>query len=87
MRADHLPHSGPMRTSTRALGTGVLAVALLSGCVFDGSESTEATDTETDPDPDVSVEVPPERLSPFCVAMTDLTDRLRAGEEVTTVSI
>lgn len=87
MRADHLPHSGPMRISTLALGTGVLAVALLSGCVFDGSEPTEASDAETDPEPDILVEVPPERLSPFCVAMTDLTDRVRAGEEVTTDEI
>lgn len=66
----------------RAAGAGVLSVLLLSSCVFDGSESRETSDSDTDPAPGISVTVPPERLTPFCQAMTDLTDRIRSGDEV-----
>ncbi len=75
-----------MTISVRALGVGPLllaaSVALLSSCVFDGSEDPPAGEEETDPAPGVSVEIPAARLTPFCQAMTDLSDRVRSGEAV-----
>lgn len=66
----------------RALGAGVWSVMLLSGCFFDGSDSTDASEEDADPAPDISVTVPSERLTPFCRAMIDLTDAIRSGDEV-----
>ena len=66
----------------RALGAGVCSVMLLSGCFFDGSDSTDASEEDAEPAPDISVTVPTERLTPFCQAMIDLTDAIRSGDEV-----
>lgn len=68
-----------MTISIRAMGIGLLSVGLLSGCVFDGPEEPQGEATETDPASGVSVVIPTERLSPFCQAMIDLTDRVRSG--------
>ncbi len=64
------------------MGAGLASIALLSSCVFDGSEPAAGSDEAADPAADVSVVVPPERLTPFCAAMTELTDRIRSGDEV-----
>jgi hypothetical protein len=80
MRQHHLPHSAPMTISRRAMGIGVISVALLSSCVFDGSEPTTEEVGDSDPVPGESVVIPTERLTPFCQAMIDLTDRVRAGD-------
>jgi hypothetical protein len=71
-----------MTISTRAIGVGLMSVALLSGCVLDGSEPPAGEDDEADPAPGVSVVIPAERLTPFCQAMTDLTDRVRSGDDI-----
>ena len=57
------------------------SMALFSSCVFDGSEAPEEEDA-SDPTPVASVVIPTERLSPFCQAMIDLTDRVRSGDVV-----
>lgn len=62
------------------LGAGLtVSLALvLSGCTGDDPADT-APDAAPEP-PQVSVTVPPERLTPFCQEMIDLTDRLRTGD-------
>ncbi len=50
----------------------------LSACVSDGPR--EATSEEAEPETVISVTVPAERLTPFCQAMIDLTERIRSGE-------
>ena len=62
---------------TFAVGAALCAGALLAACTPDGSEATP-DDTEPD-EPTISVTVPVERLTPFCEAMIDLSDQLRAG--------
>lgn len=57
----------------------VLPVVLLAGCVSDGPSESSAEEAE--PVTEVSVTVPPVRLTPFCQAMIDLSDRLRTGED------
>lgn len=71
-----------MTISRRVVGVGALTVALVTSCVSDGSPSSDDSDEQADPAPGVSVAIPPERLTPFCQAMTDLTDRVRSGDEV-----
>lgn len=66
----------------RAIGVGLAAAALLTGCVSDGSQPGSETGDAADPAPGISVEVPPDRLTPFCQAMIELTDRVRSGEAV-----
>ena len=59
-----------------ALGVGLLS----SACTPDGSGGTgEAGSSEAEVVPEISVTVPPERLTPFCEAMIDLSDELRSG--------
>ncbi len=59
-----------------ALGVGLLSAA----CTPDGSGGTgESTEPEAVAEPEISVTVPPERLTPFCEAMIDLSDELRSG--------
>ena len=85
MRQERLPHSAPMTISIRATGAGLVLVAsatLLSSCVFDGSETPEPDDDGVTDAPVASVVIPIERLSPYCQAMIDLTDRFRSGDEV-----
>lgn len=82
MPVHHLTHSAPMTSSMRALAAGLLSVVLLPGCVFDGSDTTDGSEEAIDPAPGISVTVPPERLTPFCQAMTELTDRVRSGDEM-----
>lgn len=65
----------------------VSSVVLLSSCVFDGSEAQEDGVDTSDPAPAASVVIPSERLSPFCQAMIDLTDRVRSGDDVGEVEI
>jgi hypothetical protein len=69
-----------MTISRRAMGIGLISVALMSSCVFDGSEPTAEEVGGSDPVPGVSVVIPTERLTPFCQAMIDLTDRVRTGD-------
>ena len=80
-----------MTISIRATGVGLLLVAsstgLLSGCLFDGSESPEADEDGSADVAVASVVIPTERLSPFCQAMIDLTDRFRSADEVTDAEI
>lgn len=71
-----------MAISKRAVGVGLASIVLLSSCVFDGSEPPSDSGDDAAPAPDLSVEVPPERLTAFCQAMTDLSDRIRSGDDV-----
>lgn len=64
------------------MGVGLISVALLSSCVFDGSEPPADEEDAADPATGVSVVIPTERLTPFCQAMTELTDRVRSGDGV-----
>lgn len=63
----------PTFATTMALG----AVMVLTACVADRSD--EATDDTVADEPEISVTVPPERLSPFCEGMIELSDELRSG--------
>ncbi len=51
-------------------------LAVTTGCTNDASPIDEAEDTDGEDAPIESVTVPPERLTPFCQAMIDLSDRL-----------
>lgn len=51
---------------------------LLSACVSDGARET--TSGEAEPETVISVTVPAERLTPFCQAMIDLTERIRSAD-------
>jgi len=64
-----------MTTSTRPLVPAALVVAVLAGCLSDGSQS-ETPDDETVQAPEVSVTAPAQRSTPFCETMIQLSDRL-----------
>ncbi len=68
-----------MATTKRALIFGVAGAAVFAGCVSEGprADSSEEAEAATV----ISVTVPPERLTPFCQAMIDLTDRVRSGDD------
>ena len=64
------------------MGAALMSVALLASCVSDGSEPASDPDEQAETVTGVTVAIPAERLSPFCQAMTDLTDRIRSGDDV-----
>lgn len=65
------------RTTRRPVVVAAVSVAMvLAGC-----DSGEREDAESGPEgstaaPEISVTIPPQRLTPFCQGMIDLTDRL-----------
>jgi hypothetical protein len=63
----------------RRVCTMLLAPLALGACVSNDPDDAEPTAT-TDAPP-VSVTVPASRLTPFCQAMIDLTDRIASGAE------
>jgi hypothetical protein len=72
-----LPHSRAMGSTMwlgkRVVGFGIVAL-LMTACTPDTSSSDEQADDKAVPEG--TVEVPPERLTPFCEAMIELSDTL-----------
>ena len=59
-------------------GLAIVAAVVLAACTDDEPGAT-GPDVATER-PEISVTVPPERQTPFCQAMIDLTDQLRNGD-------
>jgi hypothetical protein len=69
-----------MTTPIRRTVVLLVAVATTAGCVSTGDDDTDPGVEEDPGTPAVVVSAPPERQTPFCEAMIDLSDELLSGE-------
>lgn len=62
------------------LGTGLAVSLIVALTACTGDDSQDGSPPEPTARAQISATVPPERLTPFCQAMIDLTAQIRAGD-------